>query len=185
MKYQVMMDRRTLIMLLAALALAGGLLFLAGVLVGIHHHLPSDGDGAPAAAYRPPPGGQEAGPPASAQRASTPPPVTRPVAPRSAAGDARATPQGDAGAPSSPPPAGAFSIQVGAFAIRDNADAHVDFFRGQGYEPYIVEVNNAENGVMYTVRIGRYSTREEAAWAASNFIEQEDMSAVVAPLNSG
>ncbi len=183
MKYQVMIDRRTLIILLAALALAGGLLFLAGVLVGIHHNLPSDG--APAVAYRPLTVGQDANPAPSAQRASTSPPVTRPVAPKSAAGDARATPQDAGGARSSSPSAGAFSIQVGAFAIRDNADAHVDFFRGRGYDPYIVEVNNAEDGVMYTVRIGRYSTREEAAWAASNFIEQEDMLAVVASLKPG
>ena len=57
--------------------------------------------------------------------------------------------------------AGAYTVQVGAFAKRADADAKQRRMRAQGQAARVVRV-----GALWRVRVGRYASREDAARAA-------------------
>lgn len=57
--------------------------------------------------------------------------------------------------------AGAYTVQVGAFAKRADADAKQRRMRAQGQAARVVRV-----GALWRVRVGRYASREDAAIAA-------------------
>jgi septal ring-binding cell division protein DamX len=57
--------------------------------------------------------------------------------------------------------AGAYTVQIGAFASRADADARQRQLRAQGHSPRVVKV-----GGLWRVRIGRYPSRTAAADAA-------------------
>lgn len=74
----------------------------------------------------------------------------------------------------------AFSLQVGAFAHRENCDAAVAALASHGYEPYVVDLQGRSR-VLHTVRIGRYEDREAAAEALAQFRHKERQPAVILP----
>ena len=74
----------------------------------------------------------------------------------------------------------AFSLQVGAFAHRENCDAAVAALASRGYQPYVVDLQGRSR-VLHTVRIGRYEDREAAAEALVQFRHKERQAAVILP----
>jgi cell division septation protein DedD len=72
----------------------------------------------------------------------------------------------------------AYSVQAGAFLSEFNLESFVDELESSGYEPYVVKMSNADR-VLLSVRIGKFSTREEAQRAASAFATKFGRSAVV------
>jgi cell division septation protein DedD len=82
----------------------------------------------------------------------TPAPATAPPAPSPPAAEP----------PPSPPPAAApgerlYTVQVGAFAQRDNASEMVARLMADGFSPYIVREGN-----LFKVRVGAFRERERA-----------------------
>ena len=72
----------------------------------------------------------------------------------------------------------AYSVQAGAFLSEFNLESFVDELESSGYQPYVVKMSNADR-VLLSVRIGKFSTREEAQRAASEFAAKFGRSAVV------
>jgi hypothetical protein len=60
-----------------------------------------------------------------------------------------------------PAHAGAFTVQIGAFSSRADADARYRRLRGQGHAVRVVKV-----GALWRVRLGRYASREAAGEVA-------------------
>lgn len=58
-------------------------------------------------------------------------------------------------------PSGRFTIQVGAFSLKDKAELMRTKIRESGYSAEIREINQ-EGKTLYKVFLGRFSTREEA-----------------------
>jgi len=194
--FNFVFDKRSLVMLLTGLAVAGGLLFFAGLLVGVNLGLPSL---RPEMAYppRPMPVREAARPcpepviPAEAKPKPVPEPVPEePVQPTPAPAP---LPQVAEEEPPPPPPlqeqaprtvpaalrspqpgAGAFSVQVGAFRVKENSDALIEDLKSRGYEPYVVQTASS----LLIVRVGRFAGREEAQRVAAA-LKSENLEAVV------
>lgn len=96
-----------------------------------------------------------------------------------------ATPPGDAAdsADTGEKPV-AFSIQVGVFLEEKDAARLVEEMREKGYTPSVFEALDVNNRMWYSVRIGAYVDRGEAAQAAASFTKQEKLKAVVRPFDS-
>lgn len=65
---------------------------------------------------------------------------------------------------------GNFTLQIGAFAQRENANRYAERFRSQYANVHVVPYDSPERGILYRVRIGGYATLE-AAKAASIQLE--------------
>lgn len=90
-----------------------------------------------------------------------------------------------------PPPAawapagdGLYTLQVGAFSVKENVDRLVDNLRDLGYQPHVFEVTDFRDRVLRAVRLGSYQGRQEAARAASELSRQENLLAIVRPLGA-
>lgn len=191
--FNFVFDKRSLVMLLAGLAVAGGLLFFAGLLVGVNLGLPGL---RPEATYppRPLPVREVVQPcpepvvPAEAR----PKPLPMPEAPERMA-PAPLPQMAEEEPPSPPRPAperaprtvpatlrpsssgeGAFAVQVGAFRVKENSDALIEELKSRGYEPYVVESASS----LRIVRVGRFAEREEAQRIAAE-LKRGNMEAVV------
>lgn len=77
-----------------------------------------------------------------------------------------------------------FSIQVGVFLEEKDAERFVEEMEEKGYAPSVFTGSDADNRIWYSVRIGAYADRAEAAQAAASFTKQEKMKAVVRPIDS-
>jgi cell division septation protein DedD len=77
-----------------------------------------------------------------------------------------------------------YTIQVGAFHNKAYADELLDLLRKRGYTPFIFVAVRAHKSDLYTVRFGRFASREAAAEAVSGFKQKENMAAVVAHAGS-
>jgi cell division septation protein DedD len=87
-----------------------------------------------------------------AQPAPAPAPAVAPMRPPPGAEDAAA-----------PRPApGEFTVQVGAYQERTEADGLSRKLRGAGFRPYIVEADIPQKGIWYRVRVGKFTDREAA-----------------------
>ena len=191
--FSFVFDKKSLTLLLAGLVTAGGLLFFAGLLVGVSQGLPT---GAAVAYVRPVP---------AKQPEPCPEPVVPKLGPEPAPAPAAPPIEEPAPAPpiaeEEPPPAvvdepeprpvvaayrepelkaeGSFSVQVGAFRSRENSEAVIRELESRGYQPYVIQRTTGKRRVLHTVRIGRYADRGEALRAASEFREREKMAAIV------
>lgn len=75
-----------------------------------------------------------------------------------------------------------FTLQVGSFQDKSEAD---NFFRGLAvtkYEPYMVEADVPGKGTYYRVRVGGYASFDEAVEAKTNFEESQHVIAYVTRL---
>lgn len=72
-----------------------------------------------------------------------------------------------------------FSIQVGAFRSKANADEIVAQLTQKGYAPFIFQVTDAQQRSFYMVRFGHYGTRDEAAQALADFTRKQKRNAVI------
>jgi DedD protein len=193
--FNFVFDKRSLTLLLAGLTVAGGLLFFAGLLVGVNLGLPAHQEAAYvprplpaiAAKFEPRPCPEPAVPvqkpaPQPAAPAPEPEPSPEPIAeqePPPPLPEPAAKPAPPRIVPASYQKAsGKFSVQVGAFSQKENADAVMRDLESRGYQPYVVEMPGSRK-VLHGVRIGRYADRAEALRAASEFREREKMSAIV------
>jgi cell division septation protein DedD len=191
--YNFVFDRKSLALLLTGLAFAGGLLFFAGLLVGVNWAVPYE---TRIAALPPPPPIPE--PLAEPAPAAEPPvvPLTEieelpepaveaePVEEPAASLATEALPVPEPPAPGLPEPVetagpGPYAVQVGAFLQAENSEEVVRDLEVRGYQPYVEPLTNARGRRFHTVRIGRYTRREEAARAATDFRARERMAAIV------
>jgi len=78
----------------------------------------------------------------------------------------------------------AFSVQVGAFLSKNNAEKLAFLLRENGYNARLLLLNDYANRSWYTVRLGSYSSLEKAQEQAVAFSEKENMTATVRPVDS-
>lgn len=182
--YNLLLDRKSIVVTALGLLLAGILLFVAGLVVAVRWYLPETSVARPAQSAKSvtvtvAPAVPTSEPPPAA----VPPPATTvPVAAASVPAASLPTPTGvEATSLKADPQAepAAYSIQVGAFLSEYNLDSFLNQLVDRGYQPYVVKVTSPENQVMFSVRIGRYPTEEEARQAASDFQKKVKVSAVV------
>jgi cell division protein FtsN len=88
--------------------------------------------------------------------------------------------------PADAPPAGAanYSVQVGAFTEETEARRLLADLEHRGYTPAIFSGRDGGGRTWYAVRVGAYSTQQEASHAAQNFSKQERVKATVRPSRS-
>ncbi|MFO7559012.1 MAG: SPOR domain-containing protein [Desulfobacterales bacterium] len=77
-----------------------------------------------------------------------------------------------------------YSIQVGAFLQRENADRMISNLRAKGYEPYIFKTFSANKQPLYILRIGDYNNLRQASFAATQFKKLEKISAIITKYDS-
>lgn len=76
-----------------------------------------------------------------------------------------------------------YSVQVGIFQDKNEANQLVRQLRNKGFAPIVLSAS--DNGTQwYSVRIGVYTNQTEAAEAASNLARQEKIKTIVRPLGS-
>lgn len=78
----------------------------------------------------------------------------------------------------------AFSVQVGAFLSKENAEKLATLLREKGYDAYLLPLNDGVDRSWYTVRLGSYGSLEEAQEKAAAFSEKEKITAAVRPVDS-
>ena len=98
--------------------------------------------------------------------------------PKPAPVQATAAPPAPAAAPpkATPAPAavgGPIAVQVGAFATRKEADALAKKLSGRGYAVYVM--NPMDDKKVYRVRVGNYSTADEAQRVSARLTQQEKL----------
>jgi hypothetical protein len=77
-----------------------------------------------------------------------------------------------------------FSVQVGAFLSRKNAEKLEALLKKRGYNAHLLPLNDFKKRAWFTVRIGSYATFAEAQEKATAFAEKENMMATVRPFDS-
>lgn len=77
-----------------------------------------------------------------------------------------------------------FSVQVGAFLSRGNAERLVATLREKGYPSRMLTMLDYANKSWYTVRLGNYATLQEAKKEASDFSDKEKITATVRPVDA-
>ena len=189
--FNFVFDKKSFTLLIAGLTLAGGLLFFAGLLVGVNFGLPTGSQVVytpPVLAKDPCPEPQPAAPapapvppkpeptPQVARQEPPPavePPVEEEPPPVQTASLPEPTPEPE------PAETGPYSVQVGAFRSKENSDAAVRDLESRGYDPFVVPMTTRRRNVLHTVRIGRYNTRQEALQAAADLREREKLDTII------
>jgi cell division septation protein DedD len=77
-----------------------------------------------------------------------------------------------------------YSVQVGAFLDRRNAEATVAKLRKKGYAPYITVVWDLSKRQWHTVRLGNFSSEDAAVKLADELRKKERMEAAVRGLGA-
>jgi cell division protein FtsN len=77
-----------------------------------------------------------------------------------------------------------FSVQVGAFLSRGNAERMAAMLREKGYPSRMLTMLDYANKSWYTVRLGSYATLQEAKKEASDFSDKEKITATVRPVDA-
>jgi len=77
----------------------------------------------------------------------------------------------------------AFSVQVGAFGSRENAEKLAAHLKEKGYAVYLLPLKSWSKKLFFTVRLGRHATRQEAEEQAAEFSAREGMPSTVRPAN--
>lgn len=198
--YSFLFDRKSMILLLAGMGTAGGLIFFGGLLTGLQINLPPE----TLAVAPPAPAPRPAALPA--ERPCTPEPAAPAAEPPQPSADelwaSTDVPQEEAEPVPEPEPAfeepapvaqpavmkiaapppltDGYSLQVGAFRQAANSEKVLQNLRSRGYEPYVIEERG--RSLLRTVRVGRYADRQEALRAASEFKRSEGMDVIVRPL---
>jgi DedD protein len=133
---------------------------------------------APAAA--PVPAAKAPAPPVAASSPSLPPAPGKSTDGKTA--DAKTADGGSAGAISGPPHSNSpYTIQVGAYKNRRQADDSRQQLASAGLDAYVVTLAAQDGVARYRVRVGTYRTREEAAAAAERLRSQRSLTTFVTP----
>lgn len=73
----------------------------------------------------------------------------------------------------------AYSVQLGAFSVPENAAVSFAFWQGKGYEVFVTGIMGVEGRMWYAVRTGIYLRRDDALASALFFGRGEDVPVVV------
>jgi cell division septation protein DedD len=76
-----------------------------------------------------------------------------------------------------------YSLQIGAFRQSENSDRIARDLQNRGYDAYVVTEKGKRP--LRTVRVGRYTARDEALRAAQYFEQREGVQVIVRQLGSG
>ncbi|HEY7838166.1 MAG TPA: SPOR domain-containing protein [Terriglobales bacterium] len=211
MKYHFSLDGKALAVVAAGLCVAGTLVFASGFLTGVGLRLPDLPPAqfmvkTPAA----PPAAAKLKPLAAPATAAvaTPAPAAAPSSTTAAAPAATATAAAPAlaangtaandTANSAPDACGAaaaptatatlaspeFAIQLGAFLDAANASRLATALKGRGCTATVYQITDEQNRTWTVVRIGQFSSLQDAVRAASNFKRSQGMLALVRPAGS-
>ncbi len=75
-----------------------------------------------------------------------------------------------------------YSVQVGAFYIKNEAERRIFFLKEKGYpDAFILPVTNSKGGRWYTVRIGKFSNIGEAQKMVSNISAKVKLESAIRP----
>lgn len=143
--------------------------------------LPSRGGDAPAVAPAKPAAAPPAEPPKEAIAAAPPPPTKEPPpveAPKPAPPAQPSKPAPSDPGKAAPAKAGAFSVQLAAFADDKGANALANRLKKAGHPAY-TEPYNTSRGTLWRVRVGPYSTRE-AAESARTKLKADGQNGIIA-----
>jgi cell division septation protein DedD len=77
---------------------------------------------------------------------------------------------------------GRYTLQLSSFQDRGEADAFVAKLKDAGYQPNIAQREVDGRGTFYRVRVGEYSTHDEAIAAKSDFEKRQHIIAYVSKL---
>lgn len=117
-------------------------------------------------------------PPSSSEGKSFP----RPVQPRNAQDEhlvAMPRKTGEHAAIAPLPPLITYTIQLGSFQNAEVAQAFSDSLVAKGYPAYVLQTDVAGKGTVYRVRIGKFTTMEEAQALAIEIEKKENLSAFI------
>ena len=78
-----------------------------------------------------------------------------------------------------PTAASIYELQLGLFLEEANASEFVDTLSRRGYKAYVVEVLSSKGIPRYTVRLGPFSTKQEAAQMATSYRANEGSVALI------
>jgi cell division protein FtsN len=84
-------------------------------------------------------------------------------------------------APSSVPSASAWTIQVGAYKTRRQADDTRQHLAASGLDAYVASVAAKSGQARFRVRVGTYGSREDAATAAERIRAERSLTTFVTP----
>lgn len=76
-----------------------------------------------------------------------------------------------------------YSVQIGAYVSRTNADELMTLMKSKGYEVRLLPFLNGKQEVLYTVSIGEFTDRREAKKKAGEFTEKEKRPSFVRAVN--
>jgi len=76
-----------------------------------------------------------------------------------------------------------YSVQIGAYVSRTNADELMNLMKSKGYEARLLPFLNGKKEVLYTVSIGEFTDRREAKKKAGEFTEKEKRPSFVRAVN--
>jgi cell division septation protein DedD len=205
MTYDLALDKKAIISLIAGSVVIAVLLFVAGLIVG--RQWPGTDSTAIASAKADNERATVPTEPVLNEEAATPPAAPQKpklVLPKPAE---PAAPTAPVAAPGSVPPPQVISeaetenadqsavgaqpaepdyvtVQVGVFLDEKEAGRLLQQMENKGYRPTFFSGRDAESRQWYAVRIGVYSDRQQATNAAANFTKQEKMKAIVRPVES-
>lgn len=77
-----------------------------------------------------------------------------------------------------------FSVQVGAFLVKENAEKFFADLTRKGYRPYIFKTSGYRKRQWYSVRISDHTDLQEASNAASGFKSKEGSPSIVTAIDS-
>ncbi|TVM36473.1 DUF3859 domain-containing protein [Oceanidesulfovibrio marinus] len=86
--------------------------------------------------------------------------------------------QGDGGAAAGQAERVTYAVQIASTRVHSEAERYVETLRRKGYDPVIVDVEDAMGG-WYSVRMGRYESLDEAEQASRKFSKAEGFASLV------
>ena len=82
--------------------------------------------------------------------------------------------------PETKPSDKAYSVQIGAFENKNNAEALAKQYKEKGYETFVHATTPKDKRTLYRVLIGKFENKKEAVTSAENIIKKEKIKALVA-----
>ncbi|MFH1480158.1 MAG: outer membrane protein assembly factor BamD [Pseudomonadota bacterium] len=79
---------------------------------------------------------------------------------------------------------GLFTVQVGAFQLKRNAERLLSQLRRKGYMPFILNLSDKDDKQWYAVRLENFADMADALLKASQYREKERRLAIVTPVDS-
>lgn len=171
------LHRKGVVLLLVGAVLVGVLLFAAGYLTALRRSRANEA--VPSQAALPKASVPRLAPPVVAAPKVTAPRIAVPSAALPRAASASPAPKESQETPHISDEA--FALRVGAFEDEADAKAFVEALTARGHQPVVVPVTTQSGVVLQTVLIGRYADRDEAAAAAAELKEKEELSSAVVP----